>query len=80
MTEEPVLIANYTEGNIAYATVSFHYVKNQLKARENTIIFAPSPQDLVSGIVLVRMFFIDGQNTKNPMMAISNWVSLRMDF
>jgi hypothetical protein len=85
MTENPVLIANYTEGNIACATKSFHYVGPMIKpasdaTTDNTFYLKPTPQSFVSGNVLVRIFFMDGQNTDSPIKAISNVVSVRMDF
>lgn len=85
MTEKPVLIANYTEGNIACGTRGYHYhgksvTQYTYTMTDNAIKFVPSPQGFVSGNVLVTIFLMGKEDLQEPYMAMSNVVSLRMDF
>ena len=86
MKEKPVLIANYTEGNIACGTSSFHYYSKGITRisytmTEDKIKFVLSPQSFVSGNVLVRIFLVEKDDANGTSyLAISNVVSLRADF
>ena len=85
MTENPVLIANYTEGNIACATTNFHYYSEEITSNrytmtKNKIEIECVPDSFVSGNVLVRIFLVREEDNETPYMAISNVASLRMNF
>ena len=85
MSVKPVLVANYTEGNIACGVNVFNRYnkanpKYSYQMSKKTIKFIPSPPDFVKGKVLVRIFLGGKKDMKDNYMAISNVVSIRMNF
>ncbi len=86
MEGEPVLIASFTEANIAALTSSFYYFKSAYSGggydmSERTIEFLPRPADWVHGRTKVRIYLVMADDTDDDALrAVSNVVSLSLDF
>jgi len=88
MEEKPVLIASFTEANIAAMTSSFYYFKySNLNMRydmsEKTITFNPKPQDWVFGKTKVSIYFmmkedLDSKDVRYK--AVSNVITLYLNY
>ena len=86
MEEHPVLVASFTEANIAAQTSSFYYFGRGYTMPEETIRFSPLPGgpsgNWVSGRAKVRIYLIMADDIRNDddLRAVSNVVTLYMEY
>lgn len=83
---DPVLLASFTEANIAALTTSYYYLRSpypgggyEMSAR--TIEFSPKPVDWVQGRTKVTIYLMMADDTDDDALrAVSNVVSIYVDY